>query len=413
MRQLLGSGRVLRLALVGILAMGVAPTTLLHAQTNAVYVNANIGTVTNGNEVLGYSNDGNGNLTALPGSPYLTSGTGSAPAAGTALGLQTDDDQQTVINGAGTVLFTVNGFSNNVTVFNINSDLSLTQISGSPFNVGGPQPMSLGLLDGALGNGTGLMVVANKQSDPNQTGSKPPNFQVFTVGADGTLTHVVGAQVTLPIGASPSQAAVGPAHLVFGMQFAGGAPPGVVSEIYSYRMQKNGHMKLNQSIMTPTGNVFLGEVLHPTQNILYAALPADNQVATYTFSQATGLLTLASQVSTTGTLPCWLTINADGTRLYTGNTADNSVDVFDLTIPTAPVFLQHVVLKATSTSSGATVMKVDPTGAFLYVVSNSPTNSSLHVLSIASDGTLTEPTTPLILPVPSGNFPIGLATLMK
>src|SRR5215467_13809384 len=76
------------------------------AQVNAVYVNGNIGSVSNANVVYGYSNDGLGNLTALPGSPYLTGGTGSAPATGMSLGLQTDDDQQVIINNAGTLLGT-------------------------------------------------------------------------------------------------------------------------------------------------------------------------------------------------------------------------------------------------------------------------------------------------------------------
>src|SRR5215467_14310123 len=130
----------------------------VQAQTNAVYLNANIGTVSNANVVLGYSNDGLGNLTPLPGSPYLTGGTGSAPAAGNSLGLQTDDDQQVIINNAGTLLGTVNGFSNTVSMFTINSDASLTLASGSPTNSGGPQPVSIGLLDGILGNGSSYMV---------------------------------------------------------------------------------------------------------------------------------------------------------------------------------------------------------------------------------------------------------------
>jgi hypothetical protein len=415
MRELLGSNKVLRLALVALFAMsfGIVPVLPLHAQTNAVYVNANIGTVTGANEVLGYSNDGTGKLTPLPSSPYLTAGTGSAPSSGMTLGLQTDDDNQTVINAGGTLLFTVNGFSNNVSVFNINPDFSLTAIGGSPFNTGGPQPAALGFLDNALGNGEGIMVVVNKDSDPNLGFAKPPNFQMFTVAANGAMAHVVGSQITLPSGASPSQAAVGQSHLVFGLQFAGGAPPPTVSEIYSFRMQSTGKMKLNQSVLTPTGNVFLGEVLHPTQAVLYVTLPADNQVATYSYAPATGLLTLMSQVSTTGTLPCWVTIDAAGKHIYTGNTADNSIDVFDVTVATSPVFQQHLALTATSANSGTAVMKVDPTGKFLYAISNSATSSSLHVLNIASDGTLSETLAPLILPVPSGNYPFGLATLMK
>lgn len=382
------------------------------AQTNAVYLNANIGTVSNANVVLGYSNDGNGNLTPLPGSPYLTGGTGSAPAPGVPLGLQTDDDQQVIVNKAGTLLLTVNGFSNTVAVFTINSDASLTAIAGSPYTSGGPQPASLGLLDGILGNGTSFLVVVNKESDPNQINPKAPNFQTFTMASNGTLTHNVGSQVTLPFGASPSQAATDPHHLVFGMQFAGAAV-GVPSQIYSYRIRSNGTLKLNSTVQTPTGNVFLGEVVHPTQNVLYAALPADNQIAVYQYTVPGGVMTYQTSVSSVGTLPCWLAINAAGTRLYSGNSASNSISVFDLTNSLLPVELQNVTLTPTTPNSDVTNLRFDPTGNFLYAISNSSTSSSLHIMNVASDGTMTETVTPLTLPVPIGNYPIGLATLMK
>jgi 6-phosphogluconolactonase (cycloisomerase 2 family) len=399
------------LCLFGIVS--VAMNAGAQLSTNAVYLNANIGTVSNANEVLGYANDGQGNLTPLPGSPYLTGGTGSSPAQGMSLGLQTDDDQQVIINKAGTLLLTVNGFSNTVAVFTINSDASLTQITGSPYTSGGPQPASLGLFDGILSNGVSFLVVVNKESDTSQVNPKQPNFQTFTMASNGTLTHNVGSQVTLPYGASPSQAAIGQQHLVFGLQFAGGGVVGVPSQIYSYRIRSNGTLKLNNTVQTPTGNVFLGEVVHPTQTILYAALPADSQIAVYQYSLPAGILTYQTSVATLGSLPCWLAINSAGTRLYTGESATNSITAYDLTNPLLPVELQHISLTSTTPGSSVTNLRFDPTGQFMYAISNSPTSSSLHVMNVASDGTLTETVTPLTLPVPSGNFPIGLATLMK
>ena len=409
--QASGNWRWVSLCVLVIVALATSGS--VQAQTNAVYLNANIGTVSNANVVLGYSNDGSGNLTPLPGSPYLTGGTGSAPAPGTSLGLQTDDDQQVIVNKAGNVLLTVNGFTNTVAVFTINSDASLTPVAGSPFTSGGPQPASLGLFDGVLGNGVSFLVVVNKESDPNQINPKQPNFQTFTMASDGVLTHNTGSQVTLPYGASPSQAAIGLQHLVFGMQFAGGGTVGVVSQIYSYRIRSNGTLRLNNTVQTPTGNVFLGEVVHPTQSILYAALPADSEIAVYQYSIATGILTFQTTVANPGSLACWLAINSTGTRLYSGESASNSITVYDLTNPLLPVQLQHLTLTATTTGSSVTNMRFDATGQFLYAISNSPTSSSLHVMNIASDGTMTETLAPLTLPVPSGNFPIGLATLLK
>src|ERR1700743_3053436 len=95
----------LLLCVLAIVVLGVGSALAVQGQTNAVYLNANIGTTPNANVVLGYNNDGHGNLTPLPGSPYSTGGTGSAPATGMSLGLQTDDDQPVVICKGGNLLF--------------------------------------------------------------------------------------------------------------------------------------------------------------------------------------------------------------------------------------------------------------------------------------------------------------------
>jgi 6-phosphogluconolactonase (cycloisomerase 2 family) len=401
--------------IVSAIVFAIFSVCALPAQTNAVYVNGNIGTISNGNVVYGYSNDGSGNLTPLPGSPYSTAGTGSAPPLGMSLGLQTDEDQQVIINNAGTVLYTVNGFSNTIAVFDINSDGSLTPLAGSPYVSGGTQPASLGLFDGVLGNGQGFLVVANKSSDPSQSNPKKPNFQTFTVASDGTLTHNTGSQVTLSTGASPAQAAIGLQHLVFGIQFAGGSPPPPIpSTIFSYRIRTNGTLRLNNSVTTPNpGSLFLGEVVHPTQAILYAALPADSQIGVYTYSLGTGLLSFQTTVANPGSLACWLAINSAGTRLYSGESMSNSITVYDLTNPLLPVQLQHLTLTFTITGSAVTNLRFDPTGQFLYAISNETAESSLHVFNVAADGTLSESITPVVLPVPFGNYPIGLATVMK
>src|SRR5215472_17508098 len=111
---------------------------LASAQQNLVYVNANI-SVSGQNAVLAFVNDGAGNLTPVAGSPFLTGGTGVS-AAGS--GAQIDNDGEIIINPEGTLLFAVNGNSNNVAVFKIQSDGSLVAVSGSPFASGGIQPAS-------------------------------------------------------------------------------------------------------------------------------------------------------------------------------------------------------------------------------------------------------------------------------
>src|SRR5207248_7534466 len=147
------------------LVIGVAAATLMllvslpmHAQLNLVYFESNIGSVSGQNSVYGFSNDGAGNLTALPGSPYLTGGTGVYDPGG--LSASFDADGQVIINQAGTQLFAVNGNSNNISVFDINADGSLTPVAGSPFPSGGSDPASLSL-DETLGGGQALLAVGN------------------------------------------------------------------------------------------------------------------------------------------------------------------------------------------------------------------------------------------------------------
>lgn len=393
--ETVGRARILGAGLALILTTAIA-----QGQVNAVYVESNIST-TNNNTIIGFSNDGNGNLTPLPGSPYKTGGTGW----GGALGLQQDDDQQVVTNGASTLLFAVNGHSNTIASFTINADGSLTP-NGSPIPSAGTQPASLGLFDKVLPNNGSLVVVANKSSDPTQPNSKTPNLATFTVSSTGVMTANVGLKVTLASGDSPSQAAVGQAKLVFVDEFMHSP-----SQLSSYRIHSNGKLTLNGSIPVPTGlNVFLGLAVHPTATVLYAALPADNQIGVYTYVNGTGILSFVTTVPTTGSLACWLGISPDGSRLYSAETGSGTITVYDTSVPTAPVQIQHYTMSTTGDSTPAPwEVKFDPTGKFLYAVSN----QTLHVINVAADGTLSETVGATNLNVPAGTFPYGLATALR
>lgn len=377
----------------------LASASALHAQVNAVYVESNIST-TNGNTIIGFSNDGTGKLTSLPGSPYATGGTGW----GGSLGVQQDDDQQVITNAAGTLLFAVNGHSNTVASFTINSDGSLTP-NGTPTPSAGTQPASLGLFDNILSNGGSLLVVANKSSDPSQPNSKLPNLATFTVSSTGTMTANVGSKVNLPSGDSPAQAAIGQAKLVFVDEFLHSP-----SQISAYRIHSTGKLSLVNSIAVPTSNVFLGIAVHPTATVFYAALPADNLIGVYSYSKASGVMSFVTTVPTTGSLACWLTLSADGSRLYSAETASSTITVYDTSNPNLPVQIQHYTMsKVGDTTPAPWEIKFDPTGKFLYAVSN----QYLHVMNVASDGTLSESVNPVSLNVPSGTFPYGLATVLK
>ena len=376
------------------------------AQKNLVYIDGNVGLcptcVANRNLILAFVNDGTGKLTPVKGQPFKTGGTGIYQETP---GLPFDADNQLIINPEGTLLFAVNMHSNNIAAFNINSDGSLTAVTGSPFASNGPQPAALGLLDNALPSGGSILVVANADNDPGQT-QTAPNFSSFDVTSSGNLTLNSAATITLPTGSSPSQVLVNQkAKLMFGMQFVGTNNQAVLG---SYRIKSDGSMNLENSVNPPGGSQFLGEVQHPIQLALYVGLPDVSQIGAYQFGIQNGQVFFKRAVNNQGILPCWLTINKAGTRLYTSETGSGTVTVYDLTHFLTPLQLQHFTLAAGG-SFGPTNLALDPTEKFLYVL----TGTTLHVLSVATDGTLTETVTPRPLGVPSGTVPAGLATLLK
>ncbi len=378
-------------------------TVASNAQLNAVYVESNI-SKTNQNSVVGFSNDGFGNLTVLPKSPYLTQGTGWGVPQGQSLGFQADADSQIIVNNAGTLLFAVNGRSNTVSSFTINADGSLT-LNGTPVNSGGSQPVSLAFYEGVLRNGNSLLAVLNKDSDTGQINPKPPSLVSMTVSPSGTMTSNLGRKITYAVGTSPSQL-IASGNLLFIDQFM--TSPSSI-ETYSLNTSNASFTKLSSIGGPPDTQVILGMALSPVSNYIYAALPADSLIAVYSFDASTGAMTLVSTVAGPGLLPCWLAINQAGTRLYSGDTESSSISVYDVSDPNNPTFLQQLVLSTSAGNGQPWNVKVDPTGQFLYAVAG----VGLHAVNILSDGTLAELAPPTLMPVPAKSFPIGLATVLK
>jgi DNA-binding beta-propeller fold protein YncE len=122
-------------------------------------------------------------------------------------------------------------------------------------------------------------------------------------------------------------------------------------------------------------------------------------------------------------------VNADGTRLYVGDSATDSVGVFSLADPLNPVEIQEFALagpkSATPGGPNQTVdfqLALDPTGRNLYVLNHQTAldgsftdGNQIHLLSVAHDGTLSEPgNSPVLLPpseVPPGAHPQGIVVV--
>jgi 6-phosphogluconolactonase (cycloisomerase 2 family) len=348
---------------------------------------------TAGNSILTFKNDGSGTPIFL----------GSTPAGGIgvfdgtfALG-PFDSDQNLVVNPEGTLLFAVNSGSNSIAVFHITSG-GLEAVNGSPFPSGGSDPVSLGL----MGN---VLVVVNKDQDPAQNDNLvQPNYTTFQVWPNGQLSPIENSTVSVGYGTSPSQALVasqGP--FVFGADFLGGL-------LQSFRLDEDGRLRQNLPEVLPdsvfTGltapHELLGMRTHPELPLLYVDITPISEVAVYRYDER-GKPSFVRTVADSGAGPCWATVNHTGTRLYVTNTGDTSIGVYDLTDPFNPVEIQHFVMAPTTGAAFSSV--IDSSDQWLYVSSEQSSATAttaanaFHSLKVMSDGTLTEPFAPAILPI--------------
>jgi len=379
-----------------------------------VYTESNIPTE-NGNSILGFLRDGNGNLKPLPNSPFPAGGAGiAADPAFTTLQIFSSD-QNIIVNPEHTRLFAVNSGSNTIAVFDIDPDGDLSPVPGSPFPSGGVNPVSVGLAND-------LLFVVNKNRDPQnpsqEASNSLPNYTVFRVTRRGRLIPVPWSTISLPLGSDPTQALVSTnKQLLFGAdQFAGVLrslrilPQGRLLEA------PNSPLPLPASEFIGTGRppIPLGLQVHPRLPILYVGFVTINRLGVYTYNPSTGALNFVKTVANSGQAPCWIITNKAGTRLYTTNSVDNSVTVYNIADPTTPVQIQRVVLNGVGS---AVQLALDETESFLHVVDrrNSPNTvegNGLHILKVNQDGTLNEvDSSPLPLPSIENSFSQGIAVL--
>lgn len=427
-----GAGGLIALAsLLTLVAQTPVPLVLaddkspsVDRRSGVVYVVSN-DPVKDGNAVLAYRNDGHGNLTPLPGSPFRTGGTGYATKHELPHFGPFDSDQNLVATPDRRRVFATNGGSDTVAVMDVADDGSLKAVEGSPFPSGGKNPVSLGLAGDKV-------YVVNKNEDPGRDMTKTlPNYTGFTIGRDGRLDTIQGARVELETAwRSPTQALVVRNKFIFDGDFGSfylpsreamwgkGLRQDTASTIRSLRIKENGALDPLPPMAAPEGAfvggldtdkdgkpdpLMFGLQAHPTEKLVYVCFVTAAKLAVYEYDDE-GRLTFLRAVPNSGELICWLAVNAAGTRGYTANNASDTVSVYDLSDPRKPVEIQHLHLKG---HGHPYQLALDSREKFLYTVKHrtfkeTPVGdgSVLNVLEVLANGKLREvPSSPVTLPV--------------
>jgi len=377
------------------------------------------------NAIVGFRRDQLGNLSPVPGSPFATGGTGVFDPAGI-LG-PFDADQQLAIDRDRFLLFAVNAGSNTIAAFHIVPESgSLVPVHGSPFPSGGINPISVGV------RGDQLVIINQNQNqaNPASVNGQTPNIVTRHITLEGRLVELLDdTTLPLPQGSSPSQALTtntGP--FVFDPEFAPPAqapanPPFPVGTLASYRLSPTG--KLTPTSGSPPAfdstaapgvltAAPLGAWASPVARELYVGVTGQSALATFTWDHE-GNPSFQSLVPLTGKAVCWVRVNHKGSRVYTSNTGSHTIDTLDIvTDPARPIDLSQSAAIGGPQGTATLELEVDPTDAFVYVVSQSdavggsattpPTTratvpNKLHVLKVSRDGnSLTEVSTGTPIP---------------
>lgn len=290
-------------------------------------------------QIYGFTISSSGNLTALSGFPISLSAIGGIPADGFV-------QNSVITNPAGTLLFISSAIDEQIAVYQIGSDGSLTVVSGSPFAIPGFQPQNLAM------DGLGRFLYASENSSTH-AGAAAVAFSVGT-GANAGFLTVVGTY---------------------------SAP------IFEMRGE-------------PSGNFMIGI----SGDTVSQGYTDDDNLYVYSINQTTGALTvpgtkyattyapynIAMQPTTTnGEFVYSFSLNALGTA--------NPVEAYQINPATGAL---SVVQGSPFTTLQATPWgQFDQSGSYLfYYFGTSPAN--LGVFNVATTGGLSQPVTPVALATP-------------
>ncbi len=401
----------LRLALASATVMGLTATRSFGAEQadhplpitrHVLYVESNDPRA-NANGILAYGIASDGSLDPVAGSPFATEGTGFVDPS-FALG-PFDNDQQLALSRNQDTLFAVNPGSNTLAAFHVAPDGSLSNLLGWPASTGGSTPISIG----REGN---RLVVLNSGEDPAQAATAgAPNVQTIDILPGGFPLRRPFQSVELPKGSDPTQLlTTDTGRFIFATSFPAGG------SIAAFERRADGSITPTDVVEPPvfdgTQALALGLWAHPTQPYLYAGLVNANRLGVYRWNAA-GKLSLVTTIAATGQGLCWLRVTPDGKWLFTSNTADDSVSVYNLGDPANPVEVSRAVGAG---AGGYYQIGLSPDQRHLYALEEETSTAAegksnkIHVFNFdsASGQLLDDPSKTITLPVAAATRPFGL-----
>jgi 6-phosphogluconolactonase len=332
--------------------------TTLHAQTNFVYTNDD---VLGPNTVSGFAVAGNGALTAVLGSPFLTGGTGAGGGFFAVNRAATCSGQK--------LIYVSNAGSNDVSGFSVNpSTGSLDLVPGSPFPTGGVSHGGIALA--CTPDGRFLMAANTGSSD----------ITVFRIAGDGALT-AVGSQV--PVGSTPDGIRISPDGKFLAVAFVGLnaigmlsiAPDGTLAPVPGSPFPGASAGALAGVDMNCAGRVLFGGSSADTTTVNVFDITTDGALTALPDSPFTPGVGGNSNV---------VLLSPNERQLFVSNQASGSVTAFAVASNGSLSLVAGSPFAAPG-SIFPTGMAMDQAGNFLYVADG----SKIYGYTVANDGTLT------------------------
>ncbi len=249
--------------------------------------------------------------------------------------------------------------------------------------------------------------------------SQDGNISSFTVNSDGTLTAVSGTQAAGVTPTGMATDAAGKFLFVanqgtFGNPASGTVSVFTISGTTLAAAPGSPFPTVTPGVLTGTGPVSVA--VTPKAGFVYVANQFTNTVTGFSVSSSGALTLLPGSPYPVGTSPSAIAVTPDGNFLYVANTGSNTVSAFaicanaSLTCVTPDGSLTPVAGSPFPAGLGPVSIAADPSGMFLFVAdeqSNQVTpykvSTGTGVLTVLSPAAISTGTNPVSIAVRAGS----------